>query len=185
MTPVGMVLEGMVFAVSTDGKHRFSKVPRMSVTLVAGHGIEGDVHYGEFVKHRYLARRFPRSPNLRQVHLIPGETLEVLRVAGYDVAPGDLGENITTTGLDLESFPLDTKLRIGASACILLTGLRSPCVLIDRFRPGLKSQLVSDEPGQPFTAGVMAIVTKGGDVSPGDAIRVILPATPHRLLPPL
>ncbi|MTV19063.1 MULTISPECIES: MOSC domain-containing protein [Bradyrhizobium] len=180
-----MALEGIVFAVSIDSKHRFSKILRLSVTLVAGHGIEGDAHYGQFVKHRYLTRRYPRSPNLRQVHLISSEMLNALRVAGYDVGPGELGENITTTGLDLETLPLDTRLRIGTSACILLTGLRSPCVLIDRFRPGLKSRLVSDEPGQPFTAGVMAIVTKSGDVSPGDAIRVILPATPHRLLPPL
>jgi hypothetical protein len=185
MTPVGTMLEGIVFTVSIDGKHRFSKVPQLSVTLVAGQGIEGDAHYGPFVKHRYLARRFPRSRNLRQVHLIANERLNALRVAGYDVEPGELGENITTIGLNLETFPLDTTLRIGASACILLTGLRTPCVLIDRFRPGLKSRLVRDEGGPSFIAGVMAIVTESGDVSPGDAIKVILPATSRRLLPPL
>jgi MOSC domain-containing protein YiiM len=185
MRPEGVGPDGKVIAVSIDGKHRFSKVARPSVTLVAGHGIEGDAHYGPFVKHRYLARRNPRSPNLRQVHLMPSETLLVLRAAGYEVGPGELGENITTAGLDLESLALNAELRIGASAHIRLTGLRTPCILIDRFRSGLKARLVSDEPGPPFKAGVMGVVIESGDVSPGDVIRVDLPAPPHLLLPPL
>jgi MOSC domain-containing protein YiiM len=176
---------GTVAAVSLDGKHRFGKAARPSITLIAGQGIEGDAHAGPFVKHRYLARRNPRAPNLRQLHLIPSETLKALCVAGYDVGPGELGENITTTGLDLESLPLDTELRLGASACIRLTGLRTPCVLIDRFRSGLKNRLVSGEPGPPFRAGVMAIVTESGAVVAGDPIWVILPPSPRRPLPPL
>jgi MOSC domain-containing protein YiiM len=185
MTSEGVEPDGKVVAVSIDGKHRFSKVPRPSVTLVAGHGIEGDAHYGPFVKHRYLVRRNPRSPNLRQVHLMPSETLIALRSAGYDVGPGELGENITTAGLDLESLALNTELRIGASARIRLTGLRTPCVLIDRFRSGLKSLLVSDEPGPPFRAGVMGVVIESGEVSTDDVIRVDLLAACRSLLPPL
>jgi MOSC domain-containing protein YiiM len=174
--------EGKVVAVCADPKHRFSKTPRPSITLIAGHGIEGDAHFGSFVKHRYLARRKPRSPNMRQVHLIPTELLYGLRKAGYDVEPGDLRENITTAGLDVEELPLDTELRIG-SATIRLTGLRTPCVLIDRFGAGLKAHLVAEKPGPPFRAGVMAIVTGGGLVVPGDDIRATLPATPRRALP--
>src|ERR1700712_5537370 len=101
-------LEGKAVAVCAAPKHRFSKMPRLSITLIAGHGIEGDAHVGSFVKHRYLARRKPRAPNNRQVHLIPTELLHDLQKAGFDVEPGDLGENITTAGLDLEEFPLDT-----------------------------------------------------------------------------
>jgi hypothetical protein len=185
MMPEGVEPDGKVIAVSVHGKHRFSKVPRPSVTLVAGNGIKGDAHYGPFVKHRYLVRRNPRSANVRQVHLMPSETLVSLRAAGYDVRPGKLGENITTAGLDLESLALNTELRIGASARIRLTGLRTPCVLIDRFRSGLKGLLLSDEPGPPFRAGVMGIVIESGDVSTGDDIRVDLPAAPRSLLPPL
>lgn len=185
MTPDGGAPRGEVVAVSIDRKHRFSKVPRPSVTLVANHGVEGDAHYGPFVKHRYLARRNPRSPNLRQVHLMPNETLVALRAAGYDIRPGGLGENITTAGLDLESLALNTELQIGASARIRLTGLRTPCVLIDRFRSGLKGRLVSDDPGPLFRAGVMGIVIESGDVSAGDVIQIDLPAAPRLLLPPL
>ena len=156
-----------VVGVSIDAKHRFSKAPRPSITLVKGRGVEDDAHFGEFVKHRYLARRNPRAPNLRQVHLIPGELLEALCADGYEVAPGDRGENITTKGLDLERLPLDTELRMGNDAIILLT-LRTPCVLIDRFRSGLKARLVDVGSKLLFKVGVMGIVVKGGKVSPGD-----------------
>jgi hypothetical protein len=104
MTPVETNPEGKVVAVCTDPKHRFSKIPCLSINLIAGHGIEGDAHAGRLVKHRYLARRDPQAPNLRQVHLIPAELFQNLRVAGYDVEPGDLGENITTAGIDLETL---------------------------------------------------------------------------------
>jgi MOSC domain len=180
-----LVLEGEVVAVSVDGKHRFSKTTRPSITLTAGHGIEGDAHYGPFVRHRYLARRDPKMPNLRQVHLIPSELFDALRMSGFEVRAGDLGENIATVGLDLECLPLGTILHVGASATLELTGLRTPCVLIDRFKSGLKDRLQSSAAGPRFRAGVMAIVTNGGEVSPGDRIRTVLPAPPYRALPPL
>jgi MOSC domain-containing protein YiiM len=185
LTGEGAVEKGVVVAVSAAAKHGFGKTRRLSIVLVAGFGIEGDAHYGPFVRNRYLARRNPRAPNLRQVHLIPNETLNALRGAGYNIVPGELGENITTTGIDLEKLPQDTELRIGASARILLTGLRTPCVLIDRFQSGLKVRLMGDKPGSPFKAGVMATVTKSGPIAAGDPIRAIIPAAPYCQLPPL
>jgi MOSC domain-containing protein YiiM len=179
----GSAPNGTVLAVSVDGKHRFSKMSRLSITLTSGHGIEGDAHSGPFVRHRYLARRDPKAPNLRQVHLIPSELFDALRTSGFDVCPGDLGENIATVGLNLESLPLGTMLHLGASATLELTGLRTPCVLIDRFKSGLKDRL--QDGGPRFRAGVMAIVTEGGEVSCGDRIRAVLPAPPHLPLPPL
>jgi hypothetical protein len=74
--------------------------------------------------------------------------------------------------------PLGTLLRLGASATLELTGLRTPCVLIDRFRSGLKNRLQGKPAGPRFKAGVMAIVTEGGEVSPGDRIQAVLPAPP-------
>jgi MOSC domain-containing protein YiiM len=177
--------KGAVVAVSVDGKHRFSKTSRLSITLTSGHGIEGDAHYGAFVRHRYLASRNPKAPNLRQIHLIPSELFDELRTSGFEVHSGDLGENIATVGLDLECLPLGTVLMLGASATLKLTGLRTPCVLIDRFKSGLKKRLQGGPTGPRFRAGVMAIVTKGGEVSLGDRIRTILPAPPHMALPPL
>ena len=176
---------GAVVAVSVDGKHRFSKMPRPSIILTRGHGVEGDAHYGPLVRHRYLARRNPKAPNLRQVHLIPSELFDALRNSGVELRPGDLGENIATVGLDLEGLPLGTLLRLGASVTLELTGLRTPCVLIDRFGSGLKNRLQGKPAGPRFKAGVMAIVTEGGGVSPGDRIRAVLPGPPHQSLPPL
>jgi MOSC domain-containing protein YiiM len=144
--------EGAVVAVSVDGKHRFSKTSRLSITLTSGHGIEGDAHYGPIVRHRYLARRNPTAPNLRQVHLIPSELFDALRSPGLEVRPGDLGENVTTVGLDLECLPLGTVLVLGASATLELTGLRTPCVLINRFKSGLKDCLQGGATGPRFRA---------------------------------
>jgi hypothetical protein len=179
------VPNGAVVAVSVDGRHRFSKISRLSITLTRGRGIEGDAHYGPLVRHRYLARRNPKAPNLRQVHLIPSELFDALQTSGFEVRPGDLGENIATVGLDLERLPLGPLLRLGASATLELTGLRTPCALIDRFKSGLKNRLQGRPAGPRFKAGVMAIVTEGGEFSPGDRIRAVLPAPPHLDLPPL
>jgi MOSC domain-containing protein YiiM len=141
---------------------------------------------GHYVRHRYLARKQPHLPNLRQVHLIPIELFEFLRTIGYDVSPGELGENITTAGLDLEWLPLGTVLRLGPSAAVALTGLRTPCVLIDRYRAGLKRQVIRpDKSGPPFRCGVLGVVKTGGAVAAGDLTRVTLPDEPRRALPPL
>jgi MOSC domain-containing protein YiiM len=172
--------------VAADRGHRFSKPTRDHIELVADHGVQGDAHAGEFVRHRYLARRDPWLPNLRQIHLIPTELFEALREAGYDVGPGQLGENITTAGLDLERMPLGTRIELGPTAIVELTGLRTPCVLIDRFKAGLKKQVVSSaKTGPAFNCGVLGAVRAGGRVVAGDCARVLLPDEPRKRLPAL
>ncbi|OSI65553.1 MOSC domain-containing protein [Bradyrhizobium canariense] len=153
--------------------------------LVEGYGVEGAAHAGPFVRHRYLARRQPRLANLRP-HLIPSELFAFLSDAGLEVRPGELGENITTPGLDLERMPLGTLIELGPVAIIELTGLRTPCVLIDRFQAGLKRQVLSlAETGPPFKCGVLRVVRVGGAVAPGHSARVRLPSSPCRALPAL
>lgn len=149
-----------------------ARIPFYAVALYE----QNTPHAGAFVKHRHLARRQPRRGNLRQVHLIPSELFEALRSEGYDVGPGELGENITTIGLELERMPLGTRIQLGPSAIVELTGLRTPCVLIDRFRSGLKRHgLSSAVTGPPFRCGVMGVVRTGGPVAAGDQARVSTP----------
>ncbi|MGY3548517.1 MOSC domain-containing protein YiiM [Bradyrhizobium sp. USDA 4472] len=179
-------LVGKVVAVASDRGHHLSKPSRDQIVLVEGHGVEGDAHAGAFVRHRYLARRQPHLPNLRQVHLMPSELFATLSDAGFSVAAGDLGENITTAGLDLERMPLGTLIELGPAAVVELTGLRTPCVLIDRFRAGLKRQVLSSaQRGAPFKSGVLGVVRTGGTVAAGDAARVRLPPSSLRALPAL
>jgi MOSC domain-containing protein YiiM len=111
--------------VASNPIHGFSKPPVARIVLVEGYGVEGDVHAGHSVRPRYLARRQPRLPNLRQVHLIAAELLGDLGASGYDIQPGELGENVTTTGLDLTRLPLGAVIRLGQSAAVELTGLRT------------------------------------------------------------
>jgi MOSC domain-containing protein YiiM len=157
------------------------------IRLVEGLGIEGDAHAGTTVKHRSRVTRDPTQPNLRQVHLIQAELFDELAAAGFNVSAGDMGENITTKGLDLLALPAGTRLHIGDSAIVEVTGLRNPCVQIDQFQKGLmKATLDKDADGNLVRkAGVMSIVIAGGDVRPGDAIKVSLPALPHKKLEPV
>ncbi|WP_037914772.1 MOSC domain-containing protein [Actinacidiphila yeochonensis] len=175
---------GTVVAVSRDGDHRFSKPVRSRIRLLAGLGVEGDAHLGTTVQHRSRVRRDPTQPNLRQVHLMRAELFEELSASGYEVGPGELGENITTRGLDLHSLPTGTLLRIGGEAVVEITGLRNPCRQIEAFRSGLLKQVVGHDAdgGVVRRAGVMGVVVAGGTVKPGDPVVVELPAGPHRPL---
>ena len=169
---------GTVVAVSRDDSHRFSKPVVPSIRLVAGYGIEGDSHAGATTQHRYLIRTDPTRPNLTQVHLVRSELLTELAAEGFDVSPGQLGENITTAGIDMLALPLGTRLHLGSDAVVEVTGMRDPCSMIDKFRSGLKTALKhTDDAGRIVRrAGIMGIVVADGTVLPGDTLRVELPA---------
>ena len=175
------MMTGEIVAVCLSAGHAFSKAPQRSVRLVAGLGVDGDAHAGTTVKHRSRVARDPAQPNLRQVHLIHAELHDELAAAGFAVAPGDMGENVTTRGIDLLALPVGARLHLGASAVVELTGLRNPCSQIDRFQPGLLAAVLGrdEQGGVVRKAGVMAVVRAGGEVRAGDAIRVELPETPH------
>ncbi|MFD8534089.1 MOSC domain-containing protein [Streptosporangium canum] len=176
--------DARVTAVSRSATHTFGKTCRPGIRLLAGLGVEGDAHLGVTVRHRSRVARDPTQPNLRQVHLIPAELHDELEGAGFSVAAGQLGENITTRGVDLLGLPVGALLRLGGEARVEITGLRNPCLQIDAFQPGLLRQVVSrDEAGRLIRrAGVMGVVVAGGEVRPGDAIEVELPPPPHRPL---
>ena len=174
----------VVEAVSRSPRHNFSKRPELWIKLIAGLGIEGDAHAGATVKHRSRVARDPSQPNLRQVHLIHAELFDELRTQGFNVGPGELGENITTRGLDILALPRGTRLHIGDHSVVEVTGLRNPCVQIDRFQQGLLGALaMPGERGEIIRkSGVMGIVIAGGDVRVGDRIVVELPVGERRAL---
>jgi MOSC domain-containing protein YiiM len=177
----------VVDAVSRRATHELTKPNQKVIRLLVGLGVEGDAHAGKTVKHRSRVARDPNQPNHRQVHLIHAELHDELRMAGFAVSAGQMGENITTRGVDLLELPLGTRLRLGDAAVIEVTGLRNPCPQLDGIAPGLMgATLERDEHGNLIRkAGVMAIVVAGGEVRPGDSIRVELPPTPHRALEPV
>ncbi len=180
-------MTAVVVAVSRNRTHTFSKENESAIRLVAGIGVEGDAHAGQHVQHRSRVRADPSQPNLRQVHLIHGELHDELRAAGFDVAPGDMGENITTRGIDLLGLPVGAVLQVGGEALVEITGLRNPCLQLDRFQPGLMAAVLDrDEAGQLVRkAGVMGVVRRGGVVRPDDRVMVELPAEPRLPLQPV
>ncbi len=178
---------GNVTAVSLNSGHTFSKRNVLSIRLLAGLGVDGDAHAGEKVKHRSRVRRDPSQPNLRQVHLVHSELFDELRDKGFSVVAGDIGENVTTRGIDLLALPTGTRLRLGDTATVEVTGLRNPCVQLDGFQKGLMAAtLDKDQSGNLIRkAGVMSIVITGGEIRPGDAIAVELPTGVHAPLQPV
>jgi MOSC domain-containing protein YiiM len=180
-------MQGVVTAVSRSATHTMSKRNEAVIRLVAGLGVEGDAHAGDTVRHRSRVRRDPTQPNLRQVHLLHAELHDELAAAGFDVAPGRLGENVTTRGVDLLALPAGTRLRLGNSAVLEVTGLRNPCAQLDGIQPGLMAATLSrDEQGELVRkAGVMSVVLESGEVRPGDTVRLEVPAPPHESLQPV
>jgi MOSC domain-containing protein YiiM len=131
--------------------------------------------------------RDPSQPNLRQIHLIHAELFDELQASGFEIAAGQMGENITTSGLDLLALPTDARLHLGDAAIVVVTGLRNPCTQLERIRPGLmKATLEHDLEGNLIRkAGIMGIVLTGGEIRVGDPIDVELPPPPHRPLAPV
>lgn len=180
-------MKATVEAVSVSPAHTMSKPGAEEIRLLAGLGVEGDAHAGVTVKHRSRVARDPSQPNLRQVHLIHAELHDELRTLGFEVAPGEMGENVTTRGVDLLGLPVGTRLRLGDEAVVEITGLRNPCGQLDGVRSGLMAATLGrDADGTLIRkAGVMGTVVAGGEIRPGDPIAVSLPAGPHHPLAPV
>jgi MOSC domain-containing protein YiiM len=180
-------MHGVVTAVSRSATHTLTKPAQGSIRLLAGLGVEDDAHQGTTVKHRSRVARDPSQPNLRQVHLIHAELHDELAAAGFRLVAGQMGENITTRGVELLGLPVGTRLWLGASAVVEVTGLRNPCAQLDQIQPGLMAATLDrDVHGNLVRkAGVMSVVLTGGEVRPGDPIRVELPAEPHQALRPV
>lgn len=173
-----------VLSVHRSSDHAFSKQENDEIQLVAGLGVQGDAHVGAQVQHRSRVAADPTQPNLRQVHLIHNELFAHMADSGFSVAPGDLGENITTQGISLLDLPVGSILKIGDEALVAVTGLRNPCKQIDNFQDGLLETVLYRDPDGSMVrlAGIMGVVVASGTVRPGDAIDVSMPPTPHRSL---
>lgn len=177
---------GVVVAVSLSAVHEFRKPVQQSIRLLVGLGVEGDTHLGVTVQHRSRVAKDPTRPNLRQVHLVHAELHDELRAGGFQIAPGAIGENITTRGIDLLALPQGARLHIGRAAVVGVTGLRDPCRQLNDYQPGLMAAVLGrDEQGNLVRkAGIMGVVLAPGEVHAGDPIRVeLLPGQHQRLEP--
>lgn len=182
-----MAADGVVTAVSANASHSITKQVRERIRLLEGLGVEGDAHLGRTIQHRSRLARDPSQPNLRQVHFLHAELHDELREAGFSVVAGEMGENITTRGIDLLGLPAGARLHVGRTSVVEITGLRNPCRQLDGIQPGLMmATLGRDARGGPIRkAGVMGVVVVGGEVAPGDPVRAELPDGPQRPLEPV
>ncbi|KAL2824404.1 PK beta-barrel-protein domain-containing protein-like protein [Aspergillus cavernicola] len=179
-----------VASVSKSPTHSFSKVPVPFIKVIAGLGVEGDCHAGRTVQHPPQCQITPPPVNLRQVHLLPMECLrEVSAKLNKPLSAGDIGENVTTEGIDLLSLPRGTELRFSSpgvqhEAIIVLTGVRNPGPGFDKFRPGIKEKFVRRDSNHRIIkrlAGVMGVVKQGGMIKPGMKITSVQPGKSEAL----
>ena len=177
-------MAGIVIAVSRSATHTFGKQAQNNIRLLTGLGVEGDAHLGATVQHRSRLASDPSQPNLRQVHLIHSELHDELNASGFSVSAGQMGENITTRGINLLTLPVGTILSIGYDAVIEVTGLRNPCYQLDDFQPGLMAAVITRDAQARLIrkSGIMGIILSGGEIRPGDKIHVDLPPLPYREL---
>src|SRR5215217_5310485 len=154
---------GVITAVSRSATHTMSKPNQGGITLLVGLGVEDDAHKGETVKHRSRVARDPNQPNLRQVHLIHAELHDELKNGGFSIVAGQMGENVTTRGVDLLGLPTGSRLHLGDEAVVEVTGLRNPCAQLDKIEQGLMAATLSrDEQGNLIRkAGIMGVVLTG------------------------
>ena len=178
------MMNAKVESVFKSDTHTMSKYPQPSIQLLERLGVEGDAHMGVTVKHRSRVAADPTQPNLRQVHLIHSELHDELQASGFKIEAGQMGENISTRGIELLSLPKGTKMFLGETAMLEITGLRNPCTQLDGLQDGLMNAVLDrDEAGNLIRkAGIMGVVLAGGEVKPGDEIRVELPPFPHEKL---
>ncbi len=178
---------GVVLSVAARNGHGLGKTTCSTITLIAGEGVEGDAHRGITVKHRSRVAKDPSQPNLRQVHLIHAELLDELASKGFEVAAGQLGENILTHRIDLLALPTGTQLVFPSGAQLKITGLRNPCHQINGHSPGLMDALLdkADDGSLIRKGGVMAVVLEGGLVRVNDDVKIVLPSEPWQSLKPV
>lgn len=180
-------IAGTVLAVNRSAKHTLQKPSEPEVMLLAGLGIEGDAHMGVTVKHRSRVARDPTKPNLRQVHFIHAELHEEIAAKGFKVLPGQMGENITTSGIEVLKLPKGTLMQLGDAAVVEITGLRSPCKQLNSIQAGLMEAVLDrdDEGNLIRKSGVFGIVIEGGIVRQGDRIVCTLPSGEQLPLEPV
>ena len=180
-------MSATIIGLASDGQHRFSKTPARKLTLFAGLGAEGDAHAGRTVQHLSRVKQNPNQPNLRQIHLMHAELFDELAEQGFAIAPGQMGENVTTRGIDLLGLSAGTRLRLGEEALIEITGLRNPCHQLNGLAPGLMAATLGrDADGELIRkAGVMAVVIVGGEIAVGDAITLESVPLIHETLAPV
>lgn len=186
------MMNAKVISVSKSKVHGFSKAVEESITLIEDYGVEGDAHAGKKIQHVFLAKEDPERRNIRQVHLIASELFSDLSSGlssnngdnGFSVSAGQLGENITTQGIDLLSLFTGTRLHIGNDAIVELTALRHPCIQIEEFQKGLLKRVVHKNSDGKIVrkVGVMGIVLVGGVVKSNDDIIIEIPNEPHQNL---
>ncbi len=164
--------QGTVVAVCRNEKPGLPKPVVDEITLIEDWGIEGDYHAGKLVRHRYLAKKDPTQPNVRQVLLIDTQILAQLKQEGIDISSGMLGDNMTVEGLNVMSIPLGTHLEVG-EALLEVTEVRIPCSQLNGMdKRLLKASMIKEEGKKRFRAGIMARVLKGGRVRANDQIIV-------------
>lgn len=164
---------GTVVAVCCNPQPGLPKPVVDGVHLIEDWGIEGDYHAGRHVRHRYLAKKDPTQPNLRQVLLVDTTIFADLAKKDIHIGPGMLGDNITVDQFSVMALAVGARLLVG-DTLLEITEVRHPCFQLNGIHPHLLKAVVRKEQEQTtFQAGIMARILRGGWVHPGDQVTIL------------
>lgn len=138
---------GLIEATMIAVKHGRPMENRPGVRAIEDRGFEG-------CRHQRMGSR-------RQVLIIDRATLNA-----FKLQPGQLKENLTVIGLDVNKLPAGARLACGDEAVLEITGPCEPCASMEKIREGLRAALDNRR-------GVLCRVLKGGLIRPGDAMTVL------------
>ena len=170
---------GSVVAVCKKAQPGIPKFEVAAIQLLENYGVEGDYHAGQYVRHRYLAKKDPTKPNQRQVLLIDTSILANLASQDIQLEPGMMGENIILDGISVMTLPIGTQIEVG-EALLEITEVRNPCYQLNEMHPHLLEAVKTFGTGSdPRNTGMMTRILKSGWVRPGDTVAVRSQAEPQ------
>ncbi len=140
-----------VVSVNISDQKGKKKTPVNQAVFCVNYGIEGDAHGG--------------ADPIKQVSLLADESVEKMRSTGVNLNPGDFAENITTTGLELHTLPVGTKLIIGETMHEV-SKIGKECHNACEIKKQVGYCIMPKE-------GIFTKVISGGTVKAGDCITVL------------
>jgi molybdopterin adenylyltransferase len=141
-----------VIAVCRSDAKGVSKTPVGSAVFEVGVGLEGDAHAG--------------GDPVREVSLLALESIGKMKGDGRAFKPGDFAENITTSGIELASLPVGTRLQAGREVTLEITQIGKKCHSGCAIFKEVGNCIMPKE-------GVFARVISGGIIQPGDEIKIL------------
>jgi len=141
-----------IISVCTSECKGTRKSPVYSGVFETGVGLVGDAHSA--------------GDSIREVSLLAIESINKMNNQEFHFNPGDFAENLTTSGINLVSLPIGTRLQVGRDVILEVTQIGKKCHTQCAIFKEVGKCVMPKE-------GVFARVLKGGTVRAEDTLSIL------------